>query len=105
MPLASVPVWSAAAKRATSAKELMIEHGTPKSEFVKLVYDVYLAGKLTEDLLISMIENLWKIAVITKEEDARRSAAGLRSKRLESAEARWAAVGIQFAEQEARSAQ
>jgi hypothetical protein len=103
--LNSVPVWSVAAKRATSNKEVMIEHGTPKSEFVKLVYDVYLAGRLTEEVLISMMENLWKIAVITKEEDARLSGAGLRSKRLESPEARWAAVGIQFAEQEAQSAQ
>ena len=105
MPLDSVPVWSVAAKRATSNKEVMIEHGTPKSEFVKLVYDVYLAGRLTEEMLISMIENLWKIAVITKEEDAGLSGVGLRSKRLELPEARWAAVGIQFAEQEARSAQ
>jgi hypothetical protein len=103
VPLNSVPVWSVAAKRATNLKEVMIEHGTPKSEFVKLVYDVYVAGKLTEEMLISMIENLWKIAVITKEEDARLSGAGLRSKRMETPEARWAAVGIQF-EQEARSA-
>jgi hypothetical protein len=80
VPLDSVPVWSVAAQRAKNAKELMIEHGTPKSEFVKLVYDVYLSRKLTEELLISMIENLWKIAVITKEEDARLSGAGLRSK-------------------------
>ena len=29
----------------------MIEHGTPKSEFVKLVYDVYIANKLTKELL------------------------------------------------------
>jgi hypothetical protein len=105
VPLDSVPVWSVAAKRAISSKEVMIEHGTPKSEFVKLVYDVYLAGKLTEEMPVSMIENLWKIAVITKEEDARLNGAGLRSKRLESAEDRWAAVCIQFAEQEAQSAQ
>jgi hypothetical protein len=105
VPLNSVPVWSVAARRATSPKDIMIEHGTPKSEFVKLVYDVYLAGKLSKEMLDSMIENLWKIAVITREEDARLSGAGLRSKRLESPEARWAAVGIQFAEQQARPAQ
>jgi hypothetical protein len=105
VPLNSVPVWSVAARRATSPKDIMIEHGTPKSEFVKLVYDVYLAGKLSKEMLDSMIENLWKIAVITREEDAHLSGAGLRSKRLESPEARWAAVGIQFAEQQARPAQ
>jgi hypothetical protein len=97
VPLDTVPVWSVAARqRKAYPKELMIEHGTPKSEFVKLVYDVYLAGALTKELLDSMIESLWKIAVITKEEDARLSGAGLRSKRMETVEARWAAVGIQF---------
>jgi HK97 family phage portal protein len=75
----------------------MIEHGTPKSEFVKLVYDVYIAGKLTEELLRSTFENLWWIAVITKEEDARLSSGGWRSKaHNHGPKARWAAVGIQF---------
>ena len=36
----------------------MIEHGTPKSEFVKLVYDVYIADKLTKALLDSMLDGL-----------------------------------------------
>jgi hypothetical protein len=97
VPLDSVPVWSVAAKRAANNKEVMIEHGTPKSEFVKLVYDVYIAGKLTEELLRSMVENLWWIAVITKEEDARLSSGGWRSKAHDDGpKARWAAVGIQF---------
>lgn len=97
VPLNSVPVWSVAAKRATSSKDVMIEHGTPKSEFVKLVYDVYIVGKLTEALLVSMVENLWWIAVITKEEDARLSSSGWRSKAHDDGpKARWAAVGIQF---------
>ena len=75
----------------------MIEHGTPKSEFVKLVYDVYIVGKLTEALLVSMVENLWWIAVITKEEDARLSSSGWRSKAHDDGpKARWAAVRIQF---------
>jgi hypothetical protein len=97
VPLDSVPVWSVAAKHAASNKDVMIEHGTPKSEFVKLVYDVYIAGKLTKELLDSMIENLWWIAVITKEEDARLSSNGWRSKsHNDGPKARWAAVGIQF---------
>ena len=51
IPLDSLPVWSVAAKHATSNKDVMIEHGTPKREFVKLVYDVYVAAKLTKELL------------------------------------------------------
>jgi hypothetical protein len=75
----------------------MVEHGTPKSEFVKLVYDVYLNGKLTKELLDSMIENLWQIAVITKEENSRLDGNKWRSKAHDNGpKARWAAVGIQF---------
>jgi hypothetical protein len=97
VPLDSVPVWSVAAKHASSNKDVMIEHGTPKSEFVKQVYDVYIANKLAKELLDSMIENLWWIAVITKEEDARLSSNGWRSKSHNNGpKARWAAVGIQF---------
>jgi hypothetical protein len=97
VPLNSVPQWSVAAKHAASNKDVMIEHGTPKNEFVKLVYDVYIADKLTKELLDSMIENLWWIAVITKEEDARLSSSGWRSKaHNDGPKARWDAVGIQF---------
>jgi hypothetical protein len=97
IPLDSIPLWSKAAKHTKNHKEVMIEHGTPKRQFVKMVYDVYVAGKLTNAKLDSMIENLWWVAVITKEEDARLSSNGWRSKAHDDGpKARWAAVGIQF---------
>jgi hypothetical protein len=43
-----------------------------------------------------IIEKYWAIAYITKEEDQRLRALGLRSKMLENPLARWTAAGIQF---------
>jgi hypothetical protein len=51
---------------------------------------------LSEAHALALIEKHWQIAIITKEEDQRLTALGLRSKLMESAQARWAAAGIVF---------
>jgi hypothetical protein len=53
-------------------------------------------NKWSEAHALALIEKHWQIAIITKEQDQRLTALGLRSKLMESARARWAAAGIVF---------
>lgn len=51
---------------------LRIGHGTPRTQFTKLVLEEYDQSKtLTIKTMEDLIRSEWKVAVITKEEDSR----------------------------------
>ena len=56
----------------------------------------YRNGTLTEALAIQYSTDLYRVAYVTKAEDLRLTALGLRSKAFDTPEARWAAAGIEF---------
>ena len=94
-----INTWSIealAARRSDPKAKLIIEHGTPRTVFAKMIYRLYHDGKLTEELFDTLIAKHYRLAVLTKAEDQRLNAAGLRSKMLETAEARWDQVEIRF---------
>jgi hypothetical protein len=71
------------------------EHGAPRVPFARLIMKTW-ENKSSEAHALALIEKHWQIAIITKEEDQRLTALGLRSKLIESAQARWAVAGIVF---------
>lgn len=71
---------------------LRIEHGTPRRQFARMVLNGYKEGRLSEEWMNDLCDRMWRIAVITHEED--RSLA--RSVDMGDPEARWKAAGIKF---------
>ena len=68
-----IECWSEAALaayRKDKKAKLVVEHGSPRTEFAVHVFDLYKKGKLTETKLRSLYDKLYKLAVITKEEVA-----------------------------------
>jgi len=63
---------------------------------VDMFVEAYRDGILTEAMAIQYSTDFYRLAYITKAEDMRLNALGLRSKLLETPEARWAAAGIEF---------
>ncbi len=72
-----------------------VEHGTPRRAFARKVMELYIEGRLEPDTLNALVEQHWKLAVITIEEDRRLNKVA-RSKMYSSPEERWAAAGIIF---------
>jgi hypothetical protein len=86
-----IEFWSEAAfaaYRKDKKAKLVVEHGSPRTEFAVLVFGLYKQGKLTEAKLRVLYDKLYKLAVITKEEDRRLNDA--------TPEERWREVGIKL---------
>jgi hypothetical protein len=93
-------LWSMEALRVVSKdpnaiKQLRVEHGSPRAAYAARILDLYIKGILTEEVFYQDLDRLYKLALITLEEDLKLNAAGLRSKMLETPEARWGRVGIE----------
>ena len=96
-------MWSAAAIRAKKenpekkvGEYLRVEHGTPRRKFAKLVFMAFKEKKLTERWMNSHCKKLWKVAVVTHEEDKKLNK--LRKLDFVTPEARWTHVGIEIQE-------
>jgi hypothetical protein len=94
--------WSVAARevwertRNPKAKDLLrVEHGTPRRAFARRVMELFDKDALTEDAMATLSQKLWKLAVITIEEDARLNKVA-RSKAADSPDERWQKAGILF---------
>lgn len=70
------------------------EHGSPQQAVAKIVFDLFLKGELTEDKLIELVKQYWKMAIITLEEDQKLNRIGARSKLYNLPEERWAHAEI-----------
>ncbi len=87
-------VWSRAARRKGAVT--MLEHGTPRRPFARLIADAARNGKLTKVWLDRLCDQRFRIACITRLEDRMIYDAKLhRCSRL-LPERRWAAAGIEF---------
>lgn len=97
IPQTHVQLWSVAALREKDPRQRIVEHGTPRRDFARLiVFRHYVDGKLTEQALNALMDTYYKVAVITKEEDRRLNQLKLRSKMMSTPEARWAAAKIEL---------
>ncbi len=95
----TLELWSVDALQAVGRDpnvKLRVEHGSPKAAFAVHILDLYTKGKLTEDIFNQELDRLYRLAVITLDEDQKLNDAGLRSKMLETPEDRWARVGIEI---------
>jgi hypothetical protein len=88
-------VFSAAA-RGLPKSQLILEHGTPRTELTRLFLKAYHADELTDDLARNLMLKHWDIVHISREEDLRLNSVGLRSKLMESPLDRWKMAGIEF---------
>ena len=73
-----VKLWSVAALKVLKDDPqvkpmqcLRVEHGTPRRAFAREIMKLHKRGVLTERRLNNLVRRLWKLAVITLEEDAR----------------------------------
>ncbi len=97
-----VELWSLAAismrdsdPSAKGGSHFRVEHGTPRRGFARRILKFYKDGMLNEGSLAQLVENQWKLAVITLEED-RLLNKKARSTLFETPEERWRSVGIEF---------
>ena len=60
-----------------------------------MTMDLYRRGELNEKTMIQLVEDYWKLAVITIEENKRLNKLA-RSKVFKTPDERWAAAGIKF---------
>jgi hypothetical protein len=74
---------------------LVVEHGTPRRAFARMVYNLYLSQELNESRMNDLVHRYWRLAVITVDEDARLNKIA-RSRAFDSPEERWKAAGIEF---------
>jgi hypothetical protein len=104
MPLTArdVDLWSVEARRLRDADldmrprdNVIVEHGTLRRAFTRMVMDLNATGMLTEDALRNLVERFWKVAVITVEENSQLNRLA-RSKAYDTPDERWAAAGIGF---------
>lgn len=100
-----VQLWSVAALQlkatnpnAKPRDHFRVEHGTPKREFARKVMMLYREGKLTMQNMDMLVNKLWKLAVITIDEDAKLNKVA-RCRLRSTPEERWAAAGIEFPSQ------
>lgn len=84
------------AARGRPRRDMIREHGTPRSALNTEYIEAYRAGRLTEEKAQAIAVALWRQAFITREEDQRLRDLGLRFKAKGSPEERWAAAGIEF---------
>jgi hypothetical protein len=90
--------WSVAAREARKLDPkalLRVEHGTPRRAFARKVLALFEKDNLTEDAMATLSQKLWKLAVVTIEEDSRLNKIA-RSKAADSPDERWKSAGILF---------
>lgn len=93
--------WSKAAIKAEKENQnrkageyLRVEHGTPRRDFARLVLIAHQKGKLNEVWMNSHCRKLWKVAIISHDED--RVLNGMRKMKFKTAEMKWAKAGIKI---------
>jgi hypothetical protein len=96
------PQWSQQARKVYDLNpklrpkdNFVVEHGTPRRTFARAVLDLWKSGDLNSESLQDLAKKLWKLAVITIEEDGRLSKLP-KKKLFDTPDARWAAAGIRF---------
>jgi hypothetical protein len=99
IPYEQVGLWSEKAleeysKDKKAARNLVREHGAPRTPFAVMILELYLSGNLNEKVMNDKLDLHYKLAVITKDEDKRLNAIRARSKMYPSPDERWAAAGI-----------
>ena len=97
-------LWSEAAialveENPNSHKEglLRVEHGTPRRQFARVIFQRWKIGGISKSWMDETIQNLWKVAIITVEED-RKLNKSARSKMFENPFDRWRSAGIEVRE-------
>jgi hypothetical protein len=99
IPYEQIDLWSEKAlesysRKKEDARNLVREHGAPRTPFSAMVLDLYMSGNLSEKVMNDILDLHYKLAVITKEEDKQLNAIRARSKLYPSPEERWAAASI-----------
>lgn len=94
-----IPISRAARSLLGVPGAVILEHGTPRRELTRLFVTAHRRNKLSKAHARNLIEKHWAIAYITKAEDQRLRDLGLRSKMMDSPQARWAAAGIEFTDE------
>jgi|SRR5271165_1477182 len=95
----TIDLWSVkalAAYKKDPKVKLRVEHGSPRTPFAQRVFNLYLRNKLTEKLFNKMLDDHYKLAVITLDEDQKIRANGDRSVMHDAPEMRWKAAGIKL---------
>jgi hypothetical protein len=97
-----VELWSKAAlaireknPNAVPKDNFRVEHGTPRRQLARLILEGYRNEMLNEHWLSELVGRLWRLAVITLDEDKVLNSIA-RSSLYNSPEARWQAAGIEF---------
>lgn len=75
-----------------------VEHGTPKRKFAEEVIELHRTSRLSQRSMDDLTDRYWRVAVITLDEDKALSRIGARSRSYKTPESRWAAAGIEFAD-------
>jgi hypothetical protein len=101
VPYVQIRLWSKRALEEYSdnrknTKNLVKEHGTPRTPFAIKILNLYVNGSLTEGVMNDNIDRYYKIAVITRDEDRRLNRIGARSKMYTTPEERWIAAGTEI---------
>ena len=73
---------------------MRVEHGTPRRKFAKIVLEAFRASQLDESWMNKHCGELWKVAVITHEEDSKLNK--LRKLEFNTPNERWAYANIEF---------
>jgi hypothetical protein len=99
IPYEQIDLWSEKALEEYSndkkaKRDLIREHGAPRTPFAIMILELYLSGDFNEKVMSEKLDLHYKLAVITKEEDRRLNAIRARSKMYPSPHERWAAAGI-----------
>lgn len=97
-----VKLWSVKARQLKNAlpdakpsEHFRVEHGTPRGGFAREILKLCQNDKLTEKTAKELVERLWKLAVITLDEDRHLNKTA-RSRMFDTPEERWKAAGIKF---------
>ncbi len=95
-------LWSCEARRLKKKKPngkpkdmFRVEHGTPRRAFARMVLDLYNKDRLNEKTMRKIVDNHWKVAVVTLKEDQRLNKIA-RSTVFPTPEERWGKAGIRF---------
>ena len=72
-----------------------VEHGTPRRAFARMVRGLHTSRELTADRMNKLVDERWKIAVLTHDEHAQLNKVA-RSRSLNTPEERWALINLEF---------
>jgi hypothetical protein len=99
--VSKVKLWSiralellASTPNARPQTNLRVEHGTPRRTLARRTMALYREDRLNAAAMESLVSKLWKLAVITLEED--KALNKLSKTTFETPDDRWAAAGIKF---------